>query len=232
VTAPEDPELRRIARFWDARGKEDPQRYSTPGGVRVGDAAFDTAGEAVLAALEESLGWSAEGAGFVLDLGCGAGRITGSLASRADEVVAADVSPRMLAAARERLGPTENVCWLQAEVGDLPGIEPGVVDAALMLGVLPHLPTVKLITAALQELGRMLRPGGTACFDVRTGPSPLALPGEDDLPGYVADHPLWRGVAVDLETIAAVASLADLAVERIEGSGTARCVVTVARDDF
>ncbi|MDO9408608.1 bifunctional 2-polyprenyl-6-hydroxyphenol methylase/3-demethylubiquinol 3-O-methyltransferase UbiG [Patulibacter sp.] len=228
---PEDPELRRIARFWDARAREDARRYSVPGGARVGEATFEGAGEAVLSALEATLGWSAEGAAVALDLGCGAGRLTPALAARADQVVAVDVAPGMLDAARQRVGSTDAVSYLHADAGEVTGLPAAWVDVALVLGVLPHLPTVKLVAAVLHELGRLLAPGGSAVFDVRSADPALVLPGEDDLPAHVAGHPLWRGTIVDLETLAALAHQAELVVERIEGSGTARCLVLVRREE-
>lgn len=231
MPAPEDPELRRIARFWDARAREDALRYSVPGGLRVDEATWSGAGDAVLRALEADLGWTAEGAGLALDLGCGAGRLTGAIADRAEEVAAVDVSPRMLDAARERSGDQPDVAWHVAEAGDLAAVASGQVGAALALGVLPHLPTVKLVAAALQELGRVLRVGGVVAFDVRSGVPPLVLPGEDDLPAHVTGHPLWRGVTVDLETLAALAHQSGLVIERIEGSGTARSLVLARREE-
>lgn len=227
----DDPELRRITRFWDARAREHALRYSVPGGVRVDDATFAGAGEAVLDALERDLGWTAEGAGLALDVGCGAGRLTDAIADRAEEVAAVDVAPRMIEVARSRLAGTTNVDWHVAEAGDLRDVPSGRVGAALVLGVLPHLPTVKHVAAALDEVGRVLRPGGAVAFDVRSGSPPLALPGEDDLPRHVTGHPLWRGVVVDLETVAALAHQSGLVVERIEGSGTARCLVLARRED-
>lgn len=228
---PEDPELRRIARFWDARGKEDARRYSVPGGARIDDATFDAAGDAVLHALESTIGWSAQGVARALDLGCGAGRVTAALAARADAVVAVDVSPRMLDAAREHVGPVDTVRYVTAEAGEITALPDESVDAALALGVLTHLPTVKLVAAVLFELGRLLVPGGVAAFDVRSGAPALVLPGEDDLPAHVSGHPLWRGVELDLETLAALAHQAGLVVERIDGSGTPRCLVLVRRDE-
>lgn len=227
----DDPELRRITRFWDARAREDALRYSVPGGTRVDDATFAGAGEAVLDALERDLGWTAEGAGLALDIGCGAGRITDAIADRVEEVTAIDVAPRMIEAARARLPGARNVAWRVSEAGDLVDVPSGRAGAALLLGVLPHVPTVKHVAAALDEIGRVLRPGGAVAFDVRSGPPPLVLPGEDDLPAHVMGHPLWRGVPVDLETIAALAHQSGLVVERIEGSGSARCLVLARREE-
>jgi ubiquinone/menaquinone biosynthesis C-methylase UbiE len=231
VTADEDPELRRIVRFWDARAREDAARYSVPGGIAIGDEAFDVAGEDVLEALEHDLGWTAQAAGRVLDLGCGAGRLTGALADVADEVVAVDASPLMLEAARARHGDLGNVSWQATDVGDLVRLPDDVADAALAIGVLTHLPTVKHVAAAISEFGRVLQSGGAVAFDVRSGVAPLRLPGEDDLPPHVTGHPLWWGAVIDLESVAAVAHQAGLIVERIEGSGTARSLVLARRDE-
>lgn len=231
MSAPEDPELRRIARFWDARAREDALRYSVPGAARVDRATWDAAGDAVLRTLEADLGWTAEGAGLALDVGCGAGRVTGAIADRTEEVAAVDVSRRMLDVARARAGDQPDVAWHVGEAGDLAVVPSGQVGAALALGVLPHLPTVKHVAAVLQELGRVLRPGGGAAFDVRSGVPPLVLPGEDDLPVHVSGHPLWRGVTVDLETLAAFAHQSGLVIERIEGSGTARSLVLARRGE-
>ncbi|CAB4933097.1 unannotated protein [freshwater metagenome] len=229
---PEDPELRRIARFWDARAREDAQRYSVPGGARVAPATFDGSGEAVLRALESTLGLTTDGAGVALDLGCGAGRVTPALAARADQVVAVDVSQRMLDEAEARVGSSDAVRYVHADAGEIPQLPAAVVDVALVLGVLPHLPTAKLVAAVLHELGRVLAPGGVAAFDVRSGAPAPVLPGEDDLPEHVSGHPIWRGIALDLETLAALAHQAELVVERIEGSGTSRCLVLVRRDEL
>jgi SAM-dependent methyltransferase len=230
VSAPEDPELRRVARFWEARAREDARRYSVPGGARVDDATWEGSGDAVVEELGDGLGWSPWGAPLALDLGCGAGRITGALSDRAVEVIAVDVSPRMIDEARART-PAGNVEWQVADATRLTGIRSGRVDAALVLGLLPHLPTIKLVAAVLVELGRVLKPGGTVAFDVRSSAPALTLPGEHDLPPYVADHPLWRGVTIDLETTAAVAHQAGLVVERIDGSGTPRSLVLARREE-
>jgi SAM-dependent methyltransferase len=137
----------------------------------------------------------------------------------------------MVEAARARVGDLANVTWEVKDVGDLDPLPPATFDAALLLGVLPHLPTVKHVAAVIDELGHVLAPGATVVFDVRSAAPPLVLPGEHDLPPHVLGHPLWDGVAVDLETLSALAHQAELTLERIEGSGSARCLVLARRDE-
>jgi SAM-dependent methyltransferase len=232
VSAAPDPVLQRIARFWDARAREDALRYSVPGGHRQDPADFDGAGDAVLVALEALVGYAPGPTDVALDLGCGAGRLTAALAARVEAVIACDVSPGMLEVARGRIGATPGVQLRVAHAADLRGIGPGEADTAVVLGVLPHLPTVDLVADALAELGRVLRPGGSVVFDVRSAPEPLLLPGEHALPAHVRDHPLWRGCVVDLETLAAVAGQEGLVIERIAGSETPRSVVRASREAF
>ncbi|WP_349239822.1 class I SAM-dependent methyltransferase [Patulibacter sp. SYSU D01012] len=228
---PEDPGARRLSRFWEARAREDALRYSLPSGARVDEPAFAASGGAALDAFGEHLGaWLPDDLDdAVLDVGCGAGRLTGALAERGRAVTAVDVAPTMVATARARLGDDAARTWHVARAADLP-LDDATVGAALLLGVLPHLPTLELVTDALAELARVLRPEGTAVFDVRSAPAPLTLPGEDGLPSHVARHPLWRGSVVGLETLAAVAFEHGLGIERIAGSETARSLVLARRE--
>lgn len=224
----DDPVLHRIARFWDARGREDARRYSVPGGLPTDEAAFAASGVALLDAFGELVGWTPEPDATVVDVGCGAGRLSGALASRVAAVVACDISRTMLAAARDRLPDAANVSWRHGHAGNL--AEPDAsADAVLLIGLLVHLPEPDDVVGALEEATRVTVPGGTVLFDLRLVPDPLRLPGEDPVPPHVARHPVWRGRTAELETIAAVTHQAGLEIERIAGSETGRCVVLARR---
>lgn len=95
--------------------------------------------------------------GPVLELGCGAGRVTRVLAALSDEVLALDVSPRMVAACRA------NVPGARVELGDLlaladrdDGSADAVVAVANVLDVLGDADRV----ATLAHLHRLLAPDG------------------------------------------------------------------------
>ncbi|HET8655996.1 MAG TPA: metalloregulator ArsR/SmtB family transcription factor [Longimicrobiaceae bacterium] len=91
------------------------------------------------------------------DLGSGTGQVAESLAPFVGRVVAVDESPEMLAAARRRLGGAGNVEIRRGELEALP-IADEELDAAVLFLVLPYLPEP---SAALAEVARVLRPGGT-----------------------------------------------------------------------
>lgn len=226
-----DPALQRIQRFWEARAREDPLRYSVPGGVAPEDEqAFLDSGDELLRAATELVGWPADGLRLAVDVGCGAGRVTGALADVADAVVAIDLAPTMIEAARARHARRHNVSWHGGHAADLRPIGSEAADAVVAIGVLGHLPTVDLVLDALSEIGRVLRPDGTALLDLHDRPPPLRLPGESAVPERVARHPLWQGAVVDLETLAAAAHQERLIIERIEGSGSGRCLVLARRE--
>ena len=90
------------------------------------------------------------------DLGCGTGQLTEVVAPYVQKVVAVDSSVDMLDAARQRVGTAGNVDLRQGELESLP-IEAGELDAAMLSLVLHYSPSPG---RALEEVGRVLRPGG------------------------------------------------------------------------
>ena len=104
--------------------------------------------------------------GEMLDVPCGAGRLTGTVLHRAERAVCADVSPAMLEHARRALrGPIEEgrVEFARASVGALP-FEDDAFDGALCWRLLHHLTERPVRVRALSELGRVARRGVVASF--------------------------------------------------------------------
>jgi ubiquinone/menaquinone biosynthesis C-methylase UbiE/DNA-binding transcriptional ArsR family regulator len=95
----------------------------------------------------------------VADIGTGTGGMLPQLAEFADSIVAVDISKEMLRRARARAKALDlrNVEFLKADLQSLP-IASGTVDAAFATLVLHHAPNPR---AALQEMTRILKPGGT-----------------------------------------------------------------------
>jgi ArsR family transcriptional regulator len=90
------------------------------------------------------------------DLGCGTGATTARLAPHVARVIGVDASSEMLAAAADRVADAPNVDLRHGTLEALP-IDNGVLDAAVMMLVLHHLPTP---AAALTEAARVMKPGG------------------------------------------------------------------------
>jgi len=87
--------------------------------------------------------------------------MTGALAARFDRVVAVDVSPGMIARAREDV-TAANVEFRVVSGERLDGVAAASADVAVCYLVLQHLPSRRLVRAYVRELARVLRPGGEA----------------------------------------------------------------------
>lgn len=93
----------------------------------------------------------------ILDLGCGYGRTLGLLSeSGYYNLIGFDPSPAMIVAARQRF-PT--ITFEELDSTDLP-LADASVDAALLFSVLTCVPTDDGQERIVEEVGRVLRPGG------------------------------------------------------------------------
>ncbi len=116
-------------------------------------------------------------AAAVWEIGCGTGELALGLASRCRYVYASDVSPAMLARAREKAAERgiENVSF--EEGGFLSGfVPPEPVDAAVSQLTLHHLPDLWKLTG-LRRAARSIRMGGK--FYLRDIVYPTGVPDYD-----------------------------------------------------
>lgn len=221
--------------FWDERARENAAYfvdnqldYAHPDMERFW-AEGETTVDAVLGALGLALGGDED----VVELGCGIGRLTRVLAARARSVRALDVSGEMLERARGANPGLEGVEWIHCDGRSLTGVADASADAFVSHVVFQHVPDPEITYAYVADIGRVLRPGGWAAFQVSDDPSihrPVPV-----RRGFLRrgpkgqDHPAWVGSAVDLDRLRAVADGAGLDVERIEGAGTQFCLVGLRR---
>jgi len=234
-----------MRRFWDDRARENAfyfvdntTRYDNPDEPR-----FWQLGEELLEAMLTQLGVAVEPTDHVLDLGCGIGRMTRPLAARAERVTALDISAEMLRRAAQGSSDLRNVTWVLGDGTTLSGIEDASLDACISYVVFHHIPDPAVTLGYVRELGRVLRHGGWAAFQVSN------LPARHDPGAYGSRwwwlrrrlrarlgrsprglaHPAWLGSAVELSDLEAAAVGGGLRVERVEGAGTINCRVLVRR---
>jgi SAM-dependent methyltransferase len=172
----------------------------------------------------------------VLDIGCGVGRLTRPLAERAGHVYGIDISAEMLALAGRHHADLDNVEWLLGDGSTLQPVPDMSVDVCLSHVVFQHIPDPRITMNYVREMGRVLRPGGSAVFQVsNSSPAHAARRGAraqvrrlaaalGRAPGGQRDR-AWLGSAVDLEQLRQAGRTEGLEVERIVGEGTQFCMV-------
>jgi ubiquinone/menaquinone biosynthesis C-methylase UbiE len=134
-----------------------------------------------------------------LDLGCGNGRHAELLADRASTVVGLDLSRGLLRTARDRAadrGFDASLSLVQGDAARVP-LATDAVDLAVYVATLHHLRPRAARVASLDELARVLAPGGRALvsawstvhdrFDAEAGfdtEVDWTLPGGETVPRY------------------------------------------------
>lgn len=113
------------------------------------------AGSAAAQATREAIATHLDNAGRVLEVGCGTGGLTATLARHAGEVLAIDTSPGMIAAAEAHLAANgiENVTLRCA---DLAAIEEGKFDGGACFNTLQYVPDP---AGFARQLAARLKPG-------------------------------------------------------------------------
>lgn len=97
-----------------------------------------------------------------LEIGCGMGRMQAALSPHLGEVHGVDVSPGMIAAARDRCAGLANVRLAVSSGLDLAGFPAGSFDLVFAVDSFPYIEQagLELVEAYFEEVDRVLRPGG------------------------------------------------------------------------
>jgi ubiquinone/menaquinone biosynthesis C-methylase UbiE len=107
------------------------------------------------------------GAMRVLEIGCGAGRVTRALAQVFGEVWGVDISGEMIERARAALAALPHAHVLQNNGTDLSALGDIEFDFAFSSIVFQHIPSREVIETYVREVHRVLRPGGLFKFQVQ-----------------------------------------------------------------
>lgn len=168
-----DPSLLdRMRNEWDERARENARHYIATENVNWSDADFFESGRRNVA--EQILndpGNICQGKDpkqmTVLEIGCGAGRITRALAEVFGQVYAVDVSGEMVAQAKAALADVPNAHIFQNNGTDLTILGDIQIDFAYSFIVFQHIPSREVIYNYTREVNRLLRPGGLFKFQVQ-----------------------------------------------------------------
>jgi SAM-dependent methyltransferase len=226
--------------YWDRRARENAFYFVDSGlDYKSPDLdAFWRGGVEVVDKILDSVGATIEPTDHVLDIGCGVGRLTRALAARAERVVGLDVSGEMLARARDLNAELPNVEWVQGDGESLQPVGDGSIDVCFSHVVFQHIPDPEVTLGYVGEMGRVLRPGGRACFVVSSDPKvhrqrPTLKHRVRSLVGRAprgGDDPAWLGSAVDLDDLREAAGAAKLRIEEILMPGRQYTTVYAIRE--
>lgn len=231
-----------MGRFWDERAQEDPF-YFVDNNLQYGHPdveAFWRGGQRDLDGMLDALGLEIGAEDVALDIGCGLGRLSRVMASRAESVWALDASKEMLRRAQELNPQLENVTWVEGDGQSLTGVPDQGVTIVLSHVVFQHIPDPEVTLRYVSEMGRVLRPGGRAGFQISNDPSihrrrwgprqwKVRLASLVGRAPKRQSHDAWRGSAVDLDDLRRTADAAGMDVERVVGEGTQFCYVRLSR---
>jgi len=178
-----EQQLQKMREDWDQRARENARHYVNTANTAWTDEEFFASGERTVA--EEILTdmgnicqGKAPGEMRVLEIGCGAGRVTRALAKLFGEVHAVDVSGQMVRLAAEALRDFPKASVYQNNGKDLTVVPNLQFDFAFSSIVFQHIPSREIIENYVGEAQRLLRPGGLFKFQVQ-GDSTLETKPDD-----------------------------------------------------
>jgi SAM-dependent methyltransferase len=221
--------------FWDARARENAAYFvDNRLDYNAGDDRFFwEQGAKDLEGMLASVGAPAlRESDDVLDIGVGVGRLSRALAPRVGTLTGIDVSREMISRAAQNLAAFD----VRLVVGDgvsLAPLDDASFDVVVSLVVFQHIPDPQVTLGYVREIGRVLRPGGWAAFQVsddpdvhtRDYPRPSLARRLLRRAPRGTDDPAWRGSAVALSEVRAAAADGGMAVAAVSGEGTQYCIV-------
>jgi SAM-dependent methyltransferase len=176
-------QLQRMRRDWDQRARENARYYVATGNEQWSEEEFYRTGaaemeEQILNDLENVCQGKDPKDMRVLEIGCGAGRMTRAMASFFGQVYAVDISSEMVRLARAALRHFPNARVFRNNGKDLSVVrkhwwdrlgfgERLQLDFAFSVIVFQHIPSREIVENYVCEVNRLLRPGGLFKFQVQ-----------------------------------------------------------------
>lgn len=149
-------DINSIRAFWNQAAEANPYWYVSSVGSYHAQRdlnSFWDSGHAIWSNLKRLTGYTPALHHRVVEIGCGVGRLTRAIAPEVGNVIALDVSSKMLELARQsNLG---NVEFRQAEGFSLPRIPEASADLVIAYCVFQHLPSLAALRSYLAEMTRV-----------------------------------------------------------------------------
>ncbi len=172
IDSPLADQLKRMERDWDRRARENARYYVATGREDWTEQEFFESGrrtvaEEVLTDMINICQGKEPRQMTVLEIGCGAGRVTRALAEIFGDVYGVDVSGEMIELAKQGLHDMPNVHLYKNNGMDLSVLGNLQFDFAFSSIVFQHIPSLAIIENYVKEVHRLLRPGALFKFQVQ-----------------------------------------------------------------
>ena len=167
-----EQQLEKMRREWDDRARQNARHFVDTSQTNWSDDEFFASGqraidEDILTDMTNICQGKDPAAMRVIEIGCGAGRLTRPLSNVFGEVHAVDVSGEMVNRARAATVDRPGVHVYQNNGCDLSVIPPQEFDFAYSAIVFQHIPSREIIESYVREVCRLLRPGALFKFQVQ-----------------------------------------------------------------
>ena len=210
---PEPKVVEQMRQDWDARARENSRHYVATLRSKWDDDAFFRSGaiwvhDHILSDLTAICNGRMPSRMRILEIGCGAGRMTRPLAELFGEIHAVDISAEMISQATTALGDCPNVHLHQNSGAGLELFGDAEFDFVFSAIVFQHIPRKSVIENYVREAYRVLRPGSAFKCQFQGHPTPEHL------------TDTWRGVSLGNKDVERIASECGFEVKSSAGAGT------------
>ncbi len=207
---------------WDERARTNARHFVATGQEQWSDVAFFQSGQIeidgiVLMDIDAIRGNRIAGEMRVLEIGCGAGRMTEPLSRIFGSVDAVDISSEMIARARSAITGRDNIRFHVNNGVDLSIFPDDSFEFALSAVVFQHIPRKAIIENYIRETWRVLRPHSLFKFQVQG----VAIPEQ------MADS--WVGTGFSEAEIADIAARHRFQIKESHGAGTQYYWITLLK---
>jgi len=202
---------------WNARAREDAGYYVAFGRRDQDEAGFFATATEIINGLEWELRrvpLAQRGNWRALEIGCGPGRLMRPMARHFVELHGVDVSDEMIALAKDKLRDIPNAFPQVSDGATLPQFEDHFFDFIYSFAVFQHIPSRDVVYEYLNEIARVLKPGGLVRLQFN------GLPRSADAAYEASSYDTWAGARFTATDIMEFTELHDFQVLALEGVST------------